>query len=45
LDYIERAMQEYKFGGKFPRRKYDYTDMLIEFNKKKIYLIENKKKK
>ena len=36
LDYIERAMQEYKFGGKHPRRKYDYTDMLIEFNKKDI---------
>ena len=36
LDYIERAMQEYKFGGEFPRRKYDYTDMIIEFNKKHI---------
>ena len=36
LDYIERAMQEYKFGGKYPRRKYDYTDMLIEFNKKDL---------
>ena len=36
LDYIERAMQEYKFGGEFPRRKYDYTDMIIEFNKKDI---------
>jgi DNA helicase-2/ATP-dependent DNA helicase PcrA len=36
LDYIERALREYKFGGKFPRRKYDYTDMLIEFNKKNI---------
>tara|TARA_R110002020_G_scaffold240326_1_gene453099 strand:+ start:4318 stop:5850 length:1533 start_codon:yes stop_codon:yes gene_type:complete len=36
LDYIERALQEYKFGGEFPRRKYDYTDMIIEFNKKRI---------
>tara|TARA_R100001594_G_scaffold7561_3_gene20356 strand:+ start:2022 stop:3554 length:1533 start_codon:yes stop_codon:yes gene_type:complete len=39
LDYIERAMQEYKFGGKHPRRKYDYTDMIIEFNKKSIDLL------
>ena len=39
LDYIERGLQMYKFGGEFPRRKFDYTDMLIEFNKKDVDLI------
>ena len=36
LDYIDRALHEYKFGGLFPRNKFDYTDMLIEFNKRNL---------
>ena len=39
LDYIERGLYEYKFGGIFPRKKYDYTDMLIQFNKRDVDLM------
>ena len=39
LDYIERGLHEYKFGGIFPRKKYDYTDMLIQFNKRDVDLM------
>ena len=34
LEYIAKGLQDYKFGGNSPRFKFDYTDMLIEFNKR-----------